>query len=545
MNALRSPLKTRLALIALLAWSAPALAGSGVTEQTVTIDKLTHVENGAVISTRGCPTNSVSNAANFFGLTQGSQITLQLGLVEGEGFGATFNVPASQYPIQINTVEFFIGSVAAVQTTTGYSVLIYDGLPTGSPVYVESSEPGGSQFGGLDDVVLVPANATCNSSTTNASAARVTAGIDPSEPPESQWFLNNTNGHNCFTVIIRIDRHNNNAAPTCGPFNQCQNAFLATEATNSGALNFPTLDWLLAIDCGASFCPAGATRFSDLNIFCKPTRDPLIGATWTSQSCAATVAACCASSGTCTLTTQASCVGTWNEGVLSCDAFTCPQPTGACCFGTSCSPVDEANCIVLGGSWLGAGVPCSAGNACPTGACCMPNGTCVPAVTSLACTQAGGSFRGIGTNCSSPCPQPTGACCTAAGGCAVVSQSTCNFAGGTWQGPGTTCSPSPCTLGACCTGSTCSITTVASCAGTHQGVGTTCSGWPSNPLTCCPANYNQMNGVDVADLFMFLDAWFLEFGLTGPGLQSDFIPNDAVDVADLFGFLDAWFAGCH
>ena len=52
MNALRSPLKTRLALIALLASSAPALAGSGVTEQTVTIDKLTHVENGAVVSGR-------------------------------------------------------------------------------------------------------------------------------------------------------------------------------------------------------------------------------------------------------------------------------------------------------------------------------------------------------------------------------------------------------------------------------------------------------------------------------------------------------------
>ena len=113
------------------------------------------------------------------------------------------------------------------------------------------------------------------------------------------------------------------------------------------------------------------------------------------------------------------------------------------------------------------------------------------------------------------------------------------------MGAGTTCTPSPCTLGACCTGTGCTIATTSSCGGTHQGAGTTCVGWPDNPLTCCPANFDQLNGVGVADLFMFLDAWFLEFGLFGPDLQADFVPNDAVEVADLFGFLDAWFAGCH
>ena len=534
----------------------PALAGNGPIEQNVTIDRIESVDNanGAQIGLRGCPQNIVSNAANFSSITQGSQITLQLGLVEGEGFAVTFSVPANQYPIEVNTVEFLIGTVANITTTTGYSVIIWDGLPENpngtarafDPLVdqLESSEPNGSQFGGFDDIVLTPANATCTTSTTSASAARVSIGIDPNEPPADRWILTNSRGENVFTVVIRIDRHNNNASPTCGPFNRCLNAFLATEANVGGALNFASSDWLLAIDCGATFiCAGGYTKFSDLNALCKPTRDPLIGATWTSLGCAAQFGACCDTNGACTLTTQADCAGTWDGAFAACQPGACPEPTGACCFGTNCSTgITETTCGDLSGVWLGANTTCAAGSTCPTGACCLTSGSCVAGVTAIACSQAGGTFRGVGTTCASPCPQPTGACCTPSGSCAVVNLQTCGFAGGTWSGAGTTCQTTVCGSGACCTGTTCTITAATSCGGTYLGTNTTCQGSPTNHITCCPANFDLLDNVTADDIFAFLDAWFAQSGQTGPSLSADFDRSTVVTADDIFSFLDAWFA---
>ena len=97
--------------------------------------------------------------------------------------------------------------------------------------------------------------------------------------------------------------------------------------------------------------------------------------------------------------------------------------------------------------------------------------------------------------------------------------------------------------GACCTGTACTVTTASLCGGSFQGVGVPCGSF-SNPTTCCPANFNGTGGVSVADLFAFLDAWFLQFGSVGPGFSADFQKDNDVDVADLFGFLDAWFLGC-
>lgn len=538
---------------------AVALASGGPIEQNVTVQEMKIVDNshGSQAILRGCPQNIVTNAANFSAITAGSQMTLQLGLVEGEGFAVTFSVPASQYPIEVNNVEFLIGTVANVSTTTGYSVIVWDGYPVesngGARAFdadvdqIESSELDGSQFGGFDDIVLTPANATCNNNTTQASAARVSVGIDPSEPPADRWILTNSRGENVFTVVIRIDRHSNNASPTCGPFNRCSNAFLATEANVGGALNFPVDDWLLAIDCGATFiCPGGYTRFQNLNVLCKPTRDPLIGATWTSLGCASQLAACCDGvTGNCTLTTESECAGTWNPAFAACAPGACPEPTGACCFGSNCSAgITEPTCGDLGGVWLGANTNCAAGNTCPTGACCMPAGNCVAAVTALACSQAGGTFRGVGTNCSSPCPQPTGACCTSSGSCAVVNQQTCTFANGTWNGAGTTCQSIVCGSGACCTGTTCAISTAASCTGTYVGTNTTCTSGAGNPVACCPANFNDTDGVTADDIFSFLDAWFAQSGMIGSALSADFNESQEVTADDIFAFLDAWFAGC-
>ncbi|HPO91913.1 MAG TPA: hypothetical protein PL072_00455 [Phycisphaerales bacterium] len=59
----------------------------------------------------------------------------------------------------------------------------------------------------------------------------------------------------------------------------------------------------------------------------------------------------------------------------------------------------------------------------------------------------------------------------------------------------------------------------------------------------CPADFDHSGAIEVADLFGFLDAWFVQFGMSEPPtLSADFIDDGEVNVADLFAFLDAWFA---
>jgi hypothetical protein len=101
--------------------------------------------------------------------------------------------------------------------------------------------------------------------------------------------------------------------------------------------------------------------------------------------------------------------------------------------------------------------------------------------------------------------------------------------------PGT-CSSGP-TTGACCVGTTCSITTPAGCSGSFKGLGTTCQA-PGNPTTCCPANFNGLDGVTVQDIFDFLSAW------SSNNPSANFNGVDGVTVQDIFDFLSAWSAGC-
>ncbi len=58
----------------------------------------------------------------------------------------------------------------------------------------------------------------------------------------------------------------------------------------------------------------------------------------------------------------------------------------------------------------------------------------------------------------------------------------------------------------------------------------------------CAADFDGMNGVDVVDLFAFLDAWFAQNGGPPSSPSADFDGSGTVDVVDLFDFLDAWFA---
>ncbi|HMN40774.1 MAG TPA: GC-type dockerin domain-anchored protein [Phycisphaerales bacterium] len=94
----------------------------------------------------------------------------------------------------------------------------------------------------------------------------------------------------------------------------------------------------------------------------------------------------------------------------------------------------------------------------------------------------------------------------------------------------------PASSGACCNATACSVSTPAACTGAYQGDSTVC-GPPGNPTTCCRANFNQIDGISVQDIFDFLNAWF------AGDPRADF-NGGGLGVQDIFDFLNAWFAGC-
>ncbi|MFN7021237.1 MAG: lamin tail domain-containing protein, partial [Phycisphaerales bacterium] len=115
----------------------------------------------------------------------------------------------------------------------------------------------------------------------------------------------------------------------------------------------------------------------------------------------AATGACCATDGSCSVTTSAACTGAYQGDGTGCTPNPCPQPTGACCAG-------DGSCSVT---------------------------------TSAACT---GAYQGDGTGCTpNPCPQPTGACCLNGGGCSVTTGANCALANGDYQGDGSSCTPDP------------------------------------------------------------------------------------------------------
>jgi hypothetical protein len=59
---------------------------------------------------------------------------------------------------------------------------------------------------------------------------------------------------------------------------------------------------------------------------------------------------------------------------------------------------------------------------------------------------------------------------------------------------------------------------------------------PTTPT--CRADYNGQNGVDLLDIFAFLNDWF------AGNARADFNGMNGVDLLDIFAFLSAWFAGC-
>jgi hypothetical protein len=157
---------------------------------------------------------------------------------------------------------------------------------------------------------------------------------------------------------------------------------------------------------------------------------------------------------------------------------------GACCSGTSCFIMAQADCLSYGGSYEGHGtscesVTCSGSNA--VGACC--NGTNCAVMSESDCTKSAGTYQGDGITCGSvTCSgsgDPTGACCQGENCADDMTSAECVAAEGTWQGEGTTCTSELCSgssdpVGACCTDGSCTDSTESACTGTWLGDGTAC-----------------------------------------------------------------------
>jgi hypothetical protein len=273
-----------------------------------------------------CPATILHSQDVFAGGT----FTLQGGFAEGEIAAASYTLPGSLFPIQINLMEIIVGQQnATVQTTTHWSILVYDGFPT-------DPQPSGFPIEYSSDDVILP-HIVMNPGT---RATNVQVSVDPNDPDQIFIFNPNNLAQKTFTIGLRIDQHHNQTANPCftaPPANE--NAFPATDNTvigcNSGyaQLNQPTQNWLYAVNCGPNGCPpnGGWTRFSSLqtdqNIFgicitgCRPRGDWLIRVTY--------------------------------------DPVNCPPPEGACCFGTQgCFLAPQAACQGAGGSWKGPGSVC-------------------------------------------------------------------------------------------------------------------------------------------------------------------------------------------
>ncbi len=122
-----------------------------------------------------------------------------------------------------------------------------------------------------------------------------------------------------------------------------------------------------------------------------------------------TTGACCADDGSCTITTEAECDGTYQGNGTVCDPNPC---IGSCCIGDGCEELSESACHRAGGEWH-QGAHCS-DDPCPCGeghcelvsACCFDSDCEI--VTSSFCSDNGGVPQGDGSICTpNPCP---GAC---------------------------------------------------------------------------------------------------------------------------------------
>jgi hypothetical protein len=439
------------------------------------------------------PVIRTHSAANF----QGGAFTIQAGFAEGEIAAASYTIPAEHFPITLNTWEMIFATQAAtVQTTTMYTVMVWEGTPnTGN--LVESFSSDGTILPHL--IMGVGTN-----------GVNVQVSVDPGDP--EQVIVQN-NGSNTFSIGYRIDDHNNEPANPClasPPTNS--NAFPTTDNTSSPpGLAQPTQNWIFMLNCGFAGC-ANWHSFQSMSSICRPNGDWNIRATYTPFTC--TLEGACCVNGVCSSQTEANCAllgGSYRGDNTTCNADSCK---GACCVPATqnCTFVTQNICGAGGGSFQGVGTSCAQAQCFVTGACCLPSGQCLANSNFATCTQQGGAFNANETCVQAACPQPEGACCIGSTCLEPLNEADCETGfGGTWQGFGSICEPTSCQGGSPC------------------------------PADIAPAGGD--NQVNVQDLLAVIGAWG---ACPNPSnCPADIAPaggDDTVNVQDLLAVIGAWGA---
>ncbi len=139
-----------------------------------------------------------------------------------------------------------------------------------------------------------------------------------------------------------------------------------------------------------------------------------------------------------------------------------------------------------------------------------------------------------------------GACCNA-GVCSIQPSNACTGANGTFIGLDTTCTPGICPTGTavCCRGATCAVILQQDCIASGAAgqaflsSNVTCNASGNATSPCCFADYDKVSGIQVNDIFGYLNDWFANSTFADVGGTGSTQP----DVNDIFSFLNAWFAG--
>lgn len=425
----------------------------------------------------------------------GGSFFVQAGFAEGEIAAASFTLDPSAFPLRVDLMEMIFATVGAtVQTTTHWSILVWEGTPSPAGLIFQFSSDGVL----LPHIVLPPGN----------SGVNVQVSVDPGDPDQ---IIVTDDGTHTFSFGYRIDQHNNQTQDPClFPPPTCCNAFPTTDLSG---LASPAGNWLFGVNCGPFGCPAngGWASFQSLPSFCTPSGDWVMRVTWTSLNCAPAFGACCLPTGACIDLLETDCVaqaGTFQGNGTDCATVTCPAPTVACCFaGFGCLDLTESDCIAAGGAPQGIGSDCASVECFPIGACCLIDASCVDAVDPDQCLALGGVFQGNNTDCGTTvCPDPIGACCFDTGFCLDLTEASCLQAGASWMGIGTDCTDA-----------------------NGNGQADACETPP------CPTDLNGDLVVDVVDLLQLLAVWG-----PAPGDPADFNGDGVVDVLDLLMLLSAW-----
>ncbi|MDX9910976.1 MAG: GC-type dockerin domain-anchored protein [Phycisphaerales bacterium] len=480
----------------------PAEANEELPVRLTKLERMIVTSTGQVIEEpyreRACDVLVTHSDVSF----NGGEYFAQAGFAQTEIFAQSYPVAAGEYPIEVVLAEAIFAAVNATElTTTEWSVLVWDGPPTGAPAYTFSS----------DDIVLPHILLGPGTQGTLLSFL-----IDPSDP--NRMFLSNANGANQFSVGFRIDKHNSQTGTGCTtapPSNL--NAFPVTDTTGVDSL---AGNWLFGVNCGPFGCPPNGGWATFQALFpgiCRPSGDWMVRAEWTSLNCTPGVGACCKPDGTCEVAATGACTsmgGVFQGDGVSCASVTCPQQPQACCFAATggCLNLTPMQCLTAGGVPGGVGTTCATFTCFPKGACCLLDGTCIDNIAPEECLALNGTYKGNNTTCAgTTCPPPVGACCFASGGCLVLAEADCAIAGGSWAGPGTTCAD-----------------------GNQNGTADVCEN--------CPADWDNSGGApNSSDFLAYLNDW------ANQDPQADIAPaggDNAWDSSDFLAYLNLYAQGC-